>query len=104
MPHDSDRTHLPRPAIAILTLLLGLPLTAQAQGRATVQAQATVLSAEGTRAWQSVARRLQTPGDSGVRTAPPEADLLATVTEVPGAADGAALPARRTITVEFLSN
>ncbi|HTO74158.1 MAG TPA: hypothetical protein VMJ30_10065 [Gemmatimonadales bacterium] len=104
MPHSFDRTHLTRPAVTMLSLLVGLPMIAQAQRSATLQVQATVLSAEGTLAWQSVARRLEAAADSGARGTASTPDLLATITDMATGPDGTALPARRTITVEFLSN
>lgn len=106
MPHNSDSvTRALMGGLGLIALLLaGTPHTAQAQSQNTLRTEAIVVSAEGTKSWQAVERRLQTAGSPTAAEPAGPPSMLATIVErtVPDEANPSAR--RRVLTVEYLRN
>ncbi len=103
MPRKSNRADRFGPAMIGLAAAVALlsPVALPAQAAASVTVQATVLSAEGTRAWQAVATRLSAHHD-GTAMAPPT--TLATIVEYPAHTEPGGAERRRVFTIEYLRN
>ncbi|MEO8030959.1 MAG: hypothetical protein ABJC74_03770 [Gemmatimonadota bacterium] len=103
MPRKSNGADRFGPAMIGLaaTVALLFPRVLRAQAAASVSVQATVLSAEGTLAWQAVAMRLSAHRD-GPALPPPV--TLATIVEYPAPAEPGGAERRRVFSIEYLRN
>jgi S1-C subfamily serine protease len=106
MPHNSDSSarFLTRGLGAVMVLLAAAPLAAQAQTHGTLRAEAVVISFEGTRAWEAVARRLDPAGSSVTEAPAGSPAMLATIEDRTIVNDSTAAVPRRVLTIDYLRN